>query len=106
MLAAAALFLVGAAPASAVTGGYGVSKALRLGPAPLAMQLQQTDKKNKHQVCESPEVRTKAASYYSSDVISCSNCSFDAIPECFLWIRPSRDTKTVTGMPQNGPYAS
>ena len=23
-------------------------------------------------------------SYYSSDVISCSNCSFDAMPECFL----------------------
>ncbi len=61
MLAAAALVLVGAAPASAVTGGYGVSAALRLGPAPLAIQLQPANSRSKHQVCEATEVVSKKA---------------------------------------------
>jgi hypothetical protein len=36
MLVAAALLLVGAAPASAVTGGYGVAKSLRGLPLPVS----------------------------------------------------------------------
>ena len=61
MLAAAALFLIGAAPASAVTGGYGVSAALRLGPAPLAIQLLPANARSKHEACETTEGMSKKA---------------------------------------------
>jgi hypothetical protein len=51
MLIAAALFLVGAAPASAVTGGFGIAEALKRGPAPLLVTAQ-ADSKGKKDSCE------------------------------------------------------
>ena len=49
-----ALFLISAAPASAVTGGFGVAKALRSAPGALTMTAQQSAKA-KHSICETSE---------------------------------------------------
>ena len=51
MLVATALLLVGAAPASAVTGGFGVAKSLRGLPAPITFA-QASSKARKHSICE------------------------------------------------------
>lgn len=56
MLVAAALLLVGAAPASAVTGGFGVSKALRGAPLPISFET--ASGKRKHTWCEATGART------------------------------------------------
>jgi hypothetical protein len=56
MLVAAALLLVGAAPASAVTGGFGLSKALR--GAPLPVSFARATGKSKHTFCEATGART------------------------------------------------
>ena len=56
MLVAAALLLVGAAPALAVTGGFGVAKALRGEPLPIGVA--QVSAKNKHTFCEATGDRT------------------------------------------------
>jgi hypothetical protein len=56
MLVAAALLLVGAAPAFAVTGGFGVSKALRGTPLPVSFTT--ATGKSKHTFCESTGART------------------------------------------------
>lgn len=46
---AAALLLVGAAPAFAVTGGYGIARALKTKPLPITIQ---ETKKHTYSVCE------------------------------------------------------
>jgi len=64
MLVATALLLVGAAPASAVTGGFGVAKSLRGLPAPITFA-QASSKAKKHQICEatgSGAVKSKQSS--------------------------------------------
>jgi hypothetical protein len=48
-LVAAAALLVCAAPAAAVTGGFGIAKALKTKPLPVEFQGM---KKNRHSVCE------------------------------------------------------
>ena len=50
MLVAAALLLVGAAPASAVTGGFGIAKSLRGMPLPISFTKGKAAKK--HPMCE------------------------------------------------------
>jgi hypothetical protein len=55
MLAVAALLMAGAAPASAVTGGFGVSKALR--GAPLPISFARASGKSKHTFCEATGAR-------------------------------------------------
>ena len=55
MLVAVALLLVGAAPALAVTGGFGVAEALRGKPLPIA--LTQGAAAKKHAICEAANRR-------------------------------------------------
>ena len=43
------------------------------------------------------------AARYRSDLICRSNESFDERPTCLLHIFPSREMRTVTGMPKSGP---
>ena len=61
-LVAAALVLIGAAPASAVTGGFGVAKALQAGPLPIFVA--PTKRVDKVTACHSsgPKSQTTAKS--------------------------------------------
>jgi hypothetical protein len=57
MLGSAALLLAVAPPAAAVTGGFGVAKALRPGAAPTILVIPQLGTKDKRDSCESSGVK-------------------------------------------------
>ena len=55
---AAALLLVGAAPASAVTGGYGIARALKTKPLPITIL---KTKKHTYSVCDVADTSIRKA---------------------------------------------
>jgi len=58
-LVAVAAALVGAAPASAVTGGFGVATAVRTGPAPVLLTVTAGQGKGKLASCHATALRTR-----------------------------------------------
>ena len=63
MLVAAALLLVGAAPASAVTGGFGIAQALKGSALPISFA--QATGKSKHIACEASGARSSKVAQQS-----------------------------------------